>query len=360
MTEPLTPPDCDLRDWPSMLLDVVRLRDSSLASDETPEACWAAVLLWAASWHQVPAASIPDDDRWIAKQAGYAQRGKIDTKAWARVRDGALRHFTVCSDGRRYHRVVAEKALECWLEKLARCLSSGAGNAKRWKQPFDPKPIEEQMQTARAMLVALNPHSRALTRRKTSGVPFQSEEHPDGIPDEIPPGSQEKGNGTEGEGSSDPKGSAGAGAPAAVDKSTNPEPPTVDPAEVRRQLWVDTGTWLVSNGLTTGDAKAFMNTVMKDHPAVGAEAFREALKTVAPADCKAFVQGIAKRLAADRQKTVTVPSADPEKTAAYLAAQAADRPAPGAKVPDSVREARARMGPVHAPAPPADEERAAA
>jgi len=110
------PAEVDLQDFAFMPLDVARLRDSELASNETPEACWAAVLLWAASWHQVPAASIPNDDRWIAKTAGYAQRGKI-AKEWPEVRAGALRGWVECRDGRLYHSVVAEKALEAWDSK---------------------------------------------------------------------------------------------------------------------------------------------------------------------------------------------------------------------------------------------------
>jgi hypothetical protein len=113
---PPVPSDCDLTDFKFMPLDVARLRDSSLASDETPASCWAAVLLWSAAWHQIPAGSLPDDDRWIAKAAGYASRGRID-KEWASVRDGALRGFTLCSDGRMYHAVVAEKAREAWEAK---------------------------------------------------------------------------------------------------------------------------------------------------------------------------------------------------------------------------------------------------
>lgn len=112
---PLTQPDCDLRDFAFMPLDVVRLRDSDLAALESPEACWAAVLLWAASWHQVPAASIPDDDRVLANLAGY---GRV-VKEWQRVREGALRGWVKCSDGRLYHPVVAEKANEAWEGKAA-------------------------------------------------------------------------------------------------------------------------------------------------------------------------------------------------------------------------------------------------
>lgn len=111
---PLTPSDCDLTDFGFMPLDVRRLRDSDLAALESPEACWAAVLLWCASWHQVPAASLPDDDRVLSNLAGY---GRV-VKEWQRVRDGALRGWVKCSDGRLYHPVVAEKANESWKTKV--------------------------------------------------------------------------------------------------------------------------------------------------------------------------------------------------------------------------------------------------
>lgn len=127
---PLTPAGCDLSDFSFMPLDVARLRDSELASSETPEACWAAVLLWSASWHQVPAASIPDDDMWIAKVAGYQLRGKID-KAWHKVKAGALRGWVKCSDGRLYHPVVAEKAREAWQSKLEQRWRSECARIKK-------------------------------------------------------------------------------------------------------------------------------------------------------------------------------------------------------------------------------------
>lgn len=117
LPEPMVPEDCDLADFAFMPLDVARLRDSDLAANETPEACWAAVLLWSAAWHQVPAGSMPDNDAWIAKQAGYALRGRIDPK-WKRVREGAMHGWVLCSDGRYHHPVVAEKARDAWASKL--------------------------------------------------------------------------------------------------------------------------------------------------------------------------------------------------------------------------------------------------
>lgn len=111
---PIVPEGVDLQDFQYMPLDVRRLRDSDMASLESPEACWAAVLLWSASWHQVPAASLPDDDRVLANLAGY---GRV-VKEWQRVKEGALRGWIKCDDGRLYHPVVAEKALEAWDSKL--------------------------------------------------------------------------------------------------------------------------------------------------------------------------------------------------------------------------------------------------
>ncbi|CAG9168116.1 YdaU family protein [Cupriavidus pinatubonensis] len=136
--EPLTPPDCDLRDFKFLPLDVVRLRDSELASNETPEACWAAVLLWCASWHQVPAGSMPDDEMWIATQARYAIRGKID-KAWKSVRSGALRGWIKCNDGRLYHPVVAEKAREAWAGRHRQRHKTECARIKKYNQRHGTK-----------------------------------------------------------------------------------------------------------------------------------------------------------------------------------------------------------------------------
>ncbi|MEI6560359.1 MAG: hypothetical protein WCO00_18325 [Rhodospirillaceae bacterium] len=49
----------------------------------------AAVTLWCRAWHQVPAASLPDDDRLLASFAGYGR----DIKSWLKVRPMALHGF---------------------------------------------------------------------------------------------------------------------------------------------------------------------------------------------------------------------------------------------------------------------------
>jgi uncharacterized protein YdaU (DUF1376 family) len=115
LPEPLTPADCDLRDFAFMPFDVRRFRDSDMLASEDSDVVLAAIMLWSAAWHQVPAASLPDDDRMLAQLAGYGRA----VKEWRKVRTGALRNFIQCSDGRLYHTTVSEKANEAWQEKLA-------------------------------------------------------------------------------------------------------------------------------------------------------------------------------------------------------------------------------------------------
>lgn len=115
MTDPLTPPDCDLRSFAFMPLDVARLRDSDIAGARSGDEFRAAVLLWCAAWHQVPAASLPNDDAALARFAGY---GRV-VREWLSIKEGALHGWVLCSDGRFYHPVVAEKALEAWAGKVA-------------------------------------------------------------------------------------------------------------------------------------------------------------------------------------------------------------------------------------------------
>ncbi|WP_328820683.1 DUF1376 domain-containing protein [Permianibacter fluminis] len=130
LPNPLTPSDCDLRDFAFMPLDVVRLRDSDIASLTSGDEFRAAVLLWCASWHQVPAASLPDDDVVLAKLAGY---GRV-VKEWLTVREGALRGWIRCSDGRLYHPVIAEKAVTSWQAKQEQRWKTECARIKKHNQ----------------------------------------------------------------------------------------------------------------------------------------------------------------------------------------------------------------------------------
>ncbi|WP_338661758.1 hypothetical protein VQH23_16175 [Pararoseomonas sp. SCSIO 73927] len=110
--EPLTPPDCDLRDFQHMQLDVRRLLTSETWVLGTAEEKVAALTLWLESWHQQPAASVPNNPRMLAHLSQAGAR-------WPKVKEHALRGWVLCSDGRLYHPVVAEKALAAWEKRGA-------------------------------------------------------------------------------------------------------------------------------------------------------------------------------------------------------------------------------------------------
>jgi hypothetical protein len=130
MTAPLTPPDCDLQDFPFMPLHVARLRDSDLAAEEHPEACWYAVMLWSAAWHQIPAGSLPDNETVLARLCGLGR----DLKTFRKHRDGAMRGFILCDDGRLYHPTVAEQALAAWESKKQQRWRSECARIKKANQ----------------------------------------------------------------------------------------------------------------------------------------------------------------------------------------------------------------------------------
>lgn len=127
---PMTPADCDLRDFAFIPLDVVRLRDSDMTALVSGDEFRSAVLLWCASWHQTPAASLPDDDRVLSNLAGFG----FAVDAWRAVREGALHGWVKCADGRLYHPVVAEKAREAWRGKLKQRWETEKARVKKHNQ----------------------------------------------------------------------------------------------------------------------------------------------------------------------------------------------------------------------------------
>lgn len=108
---PLVPPEVDLRDFAFMPLEFRRLFTSETWLLAKPEEKVAALALWCESWHQVPAASLPDNDRVLGMLSQIGAR-------WPKLKAHALRGWVKCTDGRLYHPVVAEKALEAWARKL--------------------------------------------------------------------------------------------------------------------------------------------------------------------------------------------------------------------------------------------------
>nr|WP_317892395.1 hypothetical protein [uncultured Sphingomonas sp.] len=113
---PLSPPDCDLRDFRQMFLDVGRLFGSTFnaKASRNPLAWMLGHKLWYRSWHQLPAGSLPDDDDELC----YLAELGFDRATWDSARALAMHGWIKCSDGRLYHPVIAEKAAEAWRGKL--------------------------------------------------------------------------------------------------------------------------------------------------------------------------------------------------------------------------------------------------
>ena len=115
LPDPLVPPEIDLREFSWMKLDVVRLRNSTLALSCSAAGIGGAFMLWTGAWHQLPAGSLPDSDR------AHARMAHVDRDEWeAGLREEAMHGWILCSDGRWHHPVVAEMALDAWNEKRAK------------------------------------------------------------------------------------------------------------------------------------------------------------------------------------------------------------------------------------------------
>jgi hypothetical protein len=114
LPQPLTPPDCDLRGLEWMPLYGHRLFASDFDAHASDAVFRAALSLWWSAWNQVPAASLPDDDVALCRLAGFGR----DVEAWRALRERALRGFTLCADGRLYHRALAPLAIDAWSRRL--------------------------------------------------------------------------------------------------------------------------------------------------------------------------------------------------------------------------------------------------
>ncbi|WP_080427212.1 DUF1376 domain-containing protein [Burkholderia ubonensis] len=162
LPNPLTPEDCNLRDFPFMPLEVKRLLTSETWILGSGDERAAAITLWLESWHQIPAASLPSDDRMLAHLS--------QSKSWKRVKDHALRGWVKCADGRLYHPVVAEKVLEAWISKLTSSLSGSAGNAKRWGIEVDTDSVRAQIIEAAGLLKSIAPQSEWLRKKQVRDI----------------------------------------------------------------------------------------------------------------------------------------------------------------------------------------------
>lgn len=154
--DPLVPKDVDLRHLPFMSLDVARLMESEtwIIAADVPFMGHALISLWCAAWHEVPAGSLPANPRILARKAHRSLEQLEEL-----IAQGLMQGWVLCSDGRFYHPVVCEKALEAWNRTMAYrrgakvgAAASVASRRAKAKQtanepPTDPERTVEKPQT---------------------------------------------------------------------------------------------------------------------------------------------------------------------------------------------------------------------
>jgi hypothetical protein len=127
--------DTDLRHLPSAMIPVTWIRDSELALLGSAEGFKAALTMWALAWHEVPAGSLPANERLLAARAGYG-----DEVAWSKIKKEALGGFELHSDGRMYHPELSKIVKQVWANKQGNTKRLQAANEARLrKAPAKPQ-----------------------------------------------------------------------------------------------------------------------------------------------------------------------------------------------------------------------------
>ncbi len=184
---PPTPADADLNGFPYMPLHVSRLLGSDLVTEATGDEFRAAILLWCAAWHQVPAGSLPTSDAALARLAQYGR----DVKGFQKVKKGALRGWSECSDGRLYHPVVSGLVNDAWGKRLKNSnrASNRWGRAKTGggvPQDIDNKQSQECHGNANAYATAMPAHMPQ--QCQGNAIEREREREKENIPPKSPKG----------------------------------------------------------------------------------------------------------------------------------------------------------------------------
>lgn len=193
---PPVPPDADLKDFAFTPIYRARLFGSAFHARASDSEWRAGVTLWLKSQDQVPAGSLPDDDVDLCR---LAELGR-DMKAWRKVREGALRGWFKCADGRLYHHVVAEVVNEQW-----RSRQEARAAREKWREK------------KRGQRASVPGETKAASPETKSSVPVDIP----ACPPDVPLESALKGQGEgQGQGYSDPS-----------DRAAKPPNGTADPVK---------------------------------------------------------------------------------------------------------------------------------
>ncbi|HDR9174437.1 DUF1376 domain-containing protein [Burkholderia vietnamiensis] len=132
--DPLVPAYVNLQKLDWFPMNARLLRDSRFAARAPDAAFKAGVLLWCAAWHQLPAASLPNDDEELAWLVNRELDRFLEIKEWA------LHKWVECSDGRLYHPVLAKEALKSWDQRLLHLYKQYKDRLRKQDKTLKPIP----------------------------------------------------------------------------------------------------------------------------------------------------------------------------------------------------------------------------
>lgn len=125
---PLVPAEVDLNGYGFMPMLHHRVLQSTLFVKSNGDEFKAAFALWCASWSEVPAGSLPNDEEMLE----HLSR----SKTWKKVRARAMHGWVLCSDDRFYHPTLAPLAIDAWSrrEEFREVLENKETRQDRWRK----------------------------------------------------------------------------------------------------------------------------------------------------------------------------------------------------------------------------------
>lgn len=168
LPDPPVPHECDCRGL-DMPIKIDALMKSDLLALATGDEFKAAFLLWLAAWESVPAASLPDDERFLASKA------KLSLADFRASREMIMHGFYLAADGLLYHDVIASQARKAFKFRASQARKSAA----RWGDGNPPG--------SRTASPGISPgikgrKSPGISRGSGNRVPGDGETHPGGMP----------------------------------------------------------------------------------------------------------------------------------------------------------------------------------
>ena len=122
---PMVPAEVDCRTFPSLMLDMHATRSLWWITTDGP-AFKAGITLMVQSWSELPAGTLPKDDRLLAHLTG------MSLDAWRVVKDGALAGWALCADDRYHHPEVAKRVMASWGVKMEARKKAKTAASRRW------------------------------------------------------------------------------------------------------------------------------------------------------------------------------------------------------------------------------------